>query len=258
MITIRKPFIFLLEVNMCKMINANLLKILKIISLTSLILLFFNPLFLHGAITPFKIDESVRDEIPVASPGIVKGVVAGNQEASVSLDRLYVYMPEMKPGLLEMKITSIDGVYVANIIYKIPSGYSKVVELEFPTENYKLLRNYKIKQLILYSEFKEENTPKPVVIVSSWDKLENLSDVIVYFNSSRGEKIKIMVPRRDKETPQYGHLVRINSDENTIAYNSFIKLTTNNIFLFDDAKILREIDRDVLKPKHLIIKLPND
>jgi len=243
---------------MCKMMNVNLLKILKIISLTSLILLFLNSLFLFGAIKPFKIDESVRNNIPVNSTRIVKGVVAGNQEGSVSLDRIYVYIPGEGSGLLEMNITSIDGVYKAYITYNIPSDYSRVIELEFPTENYKLLRNYKQKHLILYSEFKKENIPAPMVIVSSWDKLDNLSDLVVYFNSSRGEDIQILIPGRDKEKPQYGYLERIRSDKNTVAYNSFVKLATNNLLLLENAKILREIDWAPLKPIPLRINLPND
>ncbi len=245
---------------MDKMINVNLLKIkiFKIISLTALILLFLNPLFLHGAIKPLTIEESVRNIIPVSSNRIVKGVVAGNQEGSVSLDRIYVYIPGVGSGLLEMEITSIDGVYKANITYNIPSNDSRVTELEFPTDNYKLLRNYKQKHLIIYSELKKENIAGPMVIASSWDKLDNLSGLVVYFNSSRGEDIKILIPKRDKGEPQYGYLERINPDENTVAYNSFVKLTTNNLLLLEDAKIIREIDWTPLTPIPLRINLPND
>ncbi len=228
-------------------------------------LIFFfcnvNPLRLYGALKPLKFTESnhTGGKISVGSLKI-KGAVVGNQNSKVSTDRLYVYMPKIDSGSLETRITSFDGVYDANIIYELPSEYPEIVELEFPTKEHKLLKNYKQKHLTIKTEFTKKQTSIPIIIVSSWDKLESLSNLnlFVYFNSSKGEEISIEVPRRNGKVPYYGNLEKFETDENSVAYNSFITLTLSDMFLTNKAMIIREIDWDTLEPKPLRIQLPNN
>ena len=242
-------------------------KMLRKIPIIFLIFFFCNPLHIYGALKPRDFDEFDRtgedDELAVSSP-MIKGAVVGNQESEVSTDRLYVYITKIGPGILETIIISIDGVYEANIVYDISSEDSDIVELEFPTERPELVKKYKQKHLIIKTEFRKKQTSAPIIIVSSWNKFGDLSnhDLFVYFNKSDEEYIGIEVPSREDEKPSHeGVLEIIKTDKKALAYNvtynSFVKLIISNMFLINNAKIIREIDWESFT-EPLGIQLPND
>jgi len=90
-------------------------------------------------------NESMNEKVKV-SGRFHAGLQVNNTESS---NKLFVFMPKEKAKQLCVDITSIDGVYKAEIVYhlqRIPAGY---VELEFPSMYKTQLKQYKPMELAI-------------------------------------------------------------------------------------------------------------
>ncbi|WP_109300986.1 hypothetical protein [Aquimarina sp. AU474] len=137
--------------------------------------------------------ESWIDSTPIS--GFKKqGIQFVSSQKKINPLMASVFLPKsISKQKICLRITSIDGRYRANLIYKIDQAENGMLNLSIPTKYQEKLKHYKPDEVALLATMDvlcDSNIGKN--LIASWERKKNLSEFQINFNSRKDVNLLVV------------------------------------------------------------------
>ena len=202
---------------------------------------------------PGQFQESYISEVNI-SGSVRAGVMYESNRQVAGPDALHIYLGDMNPSILQVKITSIDGRYEADFIYPVNNGETGITKFRLPTKMEDIISHYPPDQLAVLARLKKTGlSSKGKIIPATWGK-PGSNNLKIFLNSGVSTTL-LKLYRTDGSTKKI--VCRKIDTDNVTAYDTECIVNDSGRYEMSRTKVIRKNFDSYFKPVKLNINCPN-